>query len=188
METENSVDKEKYKACIDDIEVAKTEIKNMKLYPEDVVAEFYCIPSHNHQAYYAMLSCTDDNYRLTYIKTQVYLPGHKNPIKMYPFALCKKAEKHPGKQGQFMIGTKKLAASDVNVLMNLLDVLPEKYIFEEDGLYLDGVVQGIRALGDNPKAVSKEVFYRDAAKISGLSTKQREFLDDLYLKIEGILS
>ncbi|MFR7905713.1 MAG: hypothetical protein ACLU39_08440 [Coprococcus eutactus] len=36
METENSVDKEKYKACIDDIEVAKTEIKNMKLYPEDV--------------------------------------------------------------------------------------------------------------------------------------------------------
>lgn len=188
METENSVDIEKYKACIDDIDVAKIEIKNMELYPEDVVADFYCIPSHNHQAYYAMLSCTDDNYRLTYIKTQVYLPGHKNPIKMYPFALCKKAEKHPGKQGQFMIGTKKLAASDVNVLMNLLDVLPEKYIFEEDGLYLDGVVQGIRALGDNPKAVSKEVFYRDAAKISGLSTKQREFLDDLYLKIEGILS
>lgn len=55
----------------------------MKLYPEDVVADFYCIPSHNHQAYYAMLSCTDDNYRLTYIKTQVYFPGHKNPIKMY---------------------------------------------------------------------------------------------------------
>ena len=111
METENSVDKEKYKACIDDIEVAKTEIKNMKLYPEDVVADFYCIPSHNHQAYYAMLSCTDDNYRLTYIKTQVYFPGHKNPIKMYPFALCKKAEKHPGKQGQFMIGVKKVAES-----------------------------------------------------------------------------
>ena len=36
METENSVDKEKYKACIDDREVAKTEIKNMKLYPENV--------------------------------------------------------------------------------------------------------------------------------------------------------
>lgn len=171
METENIVDKEKYKACIDDIEVAKTEIKNMKLYPEDVVADFYCIPSHNHQAYYAMLSCTDDNYRLTYIKTQVYFPGHKNPIKMYPFALCKKAEKHPGKQGQFMIGVKKVAESEVAVLMDMLGDLPMTHIFQEDGLYLDGVVQGIRAFGDNPKAVSKEVFYRDAAKINGLSTK-----------------
>ena len=184
METENSVDIEKYKSCIDDIEVAKTEIKNMKLYPESVVADFYCIPSHNHQAYYAMLSCTSDNYSLTYIKTQIYLMGHKDPIKMYPFALCKEAEKHPGKQGQFIMGTKKLAASDVNVLMNLLDVLPAKYIFEEDGLYLDGVVQGIRMFGEN----SKEVFYRDAAKMSGLSTKQREVLDGLYLKIEEILS
>ncbi|MFR5027463.1 MAG: hypothetical protein ACLTDF_00460 [Coprococcus sp.] len=88
------MDKEKYKACIDDIEVAKTEIKNMKLYPEDVVADFYCIPSHNHQAYYAMLSCTDDNYRLTYIKTQVYFPGIKSN-KMYPFALCKKQKSIP---------------------------------------------------------------------------------------------
>lgn len=42
------------------------------------------------------------------------------------------------------------------------------HIFQEDGLYLDGVVQGIRAFGDNPKAVSKEVFYRDAAKINGV--------------------
>ena len=96
METENSVDKEKYKACIDDIEVAKTEIKNMKY-------------------------------------TQ------------------------------------------------------RMYIFQEDGLYLDGVVQGIRAFGDNPKAVSKEVFYRDAAKINGLSTKQREFFENFYLKIEEII-
>ena len=80
METENSVDKEKYKACIDDIEVAKTEIKNMKLYPEDVVADFYCIPSHNHQAYYAMLSCTDDNYRLT--ATPVFVEKY-----IYPFVV-----------------------------------------------------------------------------------------------------
>lgn len=182
------MDIEKYKACIDDIEVAKIEIKNMGLYLEDVVADFYCIPAHNHQAYYAMLSCTDDNYRLTYIKTQVYLPGHKNPIKMYPFALCKKAEKHPGKQGQFMIGVKKVAESEVAVLMNMLGDLPMTHIFQEDGLYLDGVVQGIRVFGDNPKAVLKEVFYRNAAKISGLSTKQREILDDLYIKIEKILS
>lgn len=61
------------------------------------------------------------------------------------------------------------------------------YIFQEDGLYLDGVVQGIRTFGDNPKAVSKEVFYRDAAKIKGLSTKQREFFENFYLKIEEII-
>ena len=73
---------------------------------------------------------------------------------MYPFALCKKAEKHPEKQGQFM--------------MDMLGDLPMTHIFQEDGLYLDGVVQGIRAFGDNPKAVSKEVFYRDAAKINGV--------------------
>ena len=86
-------------------------------------------------------------------------------------ALCKKAEKHPGKQGQFMIGVKKVVESEVAVLMDMLGDLPMTHIFQEDGLYLDGVVQGIRAFGDNPKVVSKEVFYRDAAKINGLSTK-----------------
>lgn len=87
---------------------------------------------------------------------------------MYPFALCKKAEKHPGKQGQFMIGVKKVVESEVAVLMDMLGDLPMTHIFQEDGLYLDGVVQGIRTFGDNPKAVSKEVFYRDAAKINGV--------------------
>ncbi len=68
-------------------------------------------------------------------------------------------------------GVKKVAESEVAVLMDMLGDLPMTHIFQEDGLYLDGVVQGIRAFGDNPKAVSKEVFYRDAAKINGLSTK-----------------
>lgn len=63
-----------------------------------------------------------------------------------------------------MIGVKKVAESEVAVLMDL----PMTHIFQEDGLYLDGVVQGIRVFGDNPKAVSKEVFYRDAAKINGV--------------------
>lgn len=56
---------------------------------------------------------------------------------MYPFALCKKAEKHPGKQGQFMIGVKKVAESEVAVLMDMLGDLPMTHIFQEDGLYLD---------------------------------------------------
>ena len=86
-----------------------------------------------------------------------------------------------------MIGVKKVAESEVAVLMDMLGDLPMTHIFQEDGLYLDGVVQGIRVFGDNPKAVSKEVFYRDASKINGLSTKQREFLENFYLKIEEII-
>lgn len=43
---------------------------------------------------------------------------------MYPFALCKKAEKHPGKQGQFMIGVKKVVESEVAVLMDMLGGSP----------------------------------------------------------------
>lgn len=74
---------------------------------------------------------------------------------MYPFALCKKAEKHPGKQGQFMIGVKKVAESEVAVLMDMLGDLPMTHIFQEDGLYLDGVVQGIRAFGDTPQGSLK---------------------------------
>ena len=62
----------------------------------------------------------------------------------------------------------RVAESEVAVLMDMLGDLPMTHIFQEDGLYLDGVVQGIRAFGDNPKAVSKEVFYRDAAKINGV--------------------
>lgn len=45
METENSVDKEKYKACIDDIEVAKTEIKNMK-YTQRMLLQTFTVYYH----------------------------------------------------------------------------------------------------------------------------------------------
>ena len=67
---------------------------------------------------------------------------------MYPFALCKKAEKHPEKQGQFMIGVKKVAESEVAVLMDMGSaVMTTEMVIEalgyDDVVMLDGpIVEG----------------------------------------------
>ena len=185
MEFEKEMEKwrvESYFECVDDMEIAKNEIIGMNIYPDSVIAELYCIPSHNHQAFYALVSRENNGYQMTYIKTCIYTAKYEYPIKMYPFVRCKQADNYPGTQGQFIMGIKKISKTSVDKLLQIIDVLPESYIFENEksGIYIDGVLQGIRIFGNN----AKEVFYNDAEKIKCLSQEQIEFLDSLFLEIE----
>ncbi len=46
-------DNERYQEYLTDIEIARKEIADMKLYPkEKIICDLYAIPSHNFQAYY----------------------------------------------------------------------------------------------------------------------------------------
>ena len=137
------MDPEEYDICIRDMEVAKSELVKMKLYPRNAIAEFYCIPSHNQQAYYALLSRKEDFFEFTYIKPHIYSYRFKGPVRMYPFVECKEAERHPAKQGQFIMGIKRLAPGYAEDLLNRLDFIPERYISEKI-FRLDGVLQWIR--------------------------------------------
>lgn len=170
----------KYKEWLEDIEIAKNKIKDMKMYPDNIVADYYCIPSHNHQAYYVLLSNNNDGYSMTYIKPLIYTMKYEFPIKMYPFSRCEKAEKHPAQQGQFIIGTKKISNMFAERMLQIIDVLPDSYASEDGSACIDGVVQGIRLFGNN----TKEVFYYNAKEIPKIASEQGDILDSLYLEIE----
>ena len=177
------MDVKRFNKCIEDINIAINEIKKMKLYPQNIIAELYCIPSHNHQAFYVILNKSNNEFQLTYIKPNIYLNGNQESIKMYSFETCKRAETHPVTDGRFVIGIKKISANTIYRFQTLFLNLPDKYLFEDKGIYIDGVLQGIRLFGENPK----EVFYHDANQINGLSREQADFFDNLYLEIEKII-
>lgn len=172
-----------YNEYLADIEIAKNELKRIKLYPGNIVADFYCIPSHNHQAYYASLSIMNNEHVMTYIKPWIYETYWESPVKMYPFAWCKQAENHPAKQGTFIMGIKKVTNKSADKLLRALDELPARFIEKETSVCIDGVTQGIRLFTDNPK----EVFFTDANHISGLSSEYSSFFNLLYLEIERII-
>ena len=51
------IDNRWYSAYLQDVEIAKKEIKDMKLYPKKrILGELYALPSHNFQTYYAAIS------------------------------------------------------------------------------------------------------------------------------------
>lgn len=177
------MESEYYSQYISDIEIAVEEIKKMKLYPQNVIADFYCIPSHNHQAYYALLCETETGYELIYNKPQIHTIEFEMPIRMYRFADCKKAEKSNGKQGIFLIGIKKIERQFGDELIERIEKLPEKYIYTEKEIFLDGVVQGVRFRKDK----TKTVLYREASKIPEINDADIVFWDDFYLEMEELI-
>lgn len=172
-----------YSQYISDIEIAVGEIKKMKLYPRNVIADFYCIPSHNHQAYYVLLCETETGYELIYNKPQIQTIEFEMPIKMYRFTDCKKAEKSNRQQGNFLIGIKKIERQFGDELIERIKRLPEKYIYSEKEIVLDGVVQGVRFREDK----TKTVLYREASKIPEIIDADIMFWHDFYLEMEKII-
>lgn len=173
---------------LNDIEIARKEMQDMKLYPtEKIICDLYALPSHNHQAYYAIIYEHAGKYEMVYAKSQIYTPKYSEPIKMYRFADCKEADKHSGTEGRIIIGIAHLPEMFMDRLMEIMDSIPSKYILDEYGIMLDGVVQAIRVYhGDD---VVKEVFYREAEQIplSGGRKDLTEQLDNLYLRVEEMI-
>lgn len=176
---------ERYRKCCEDMDVARNKIAEMRLLPEECVAEFYCIPSHNHHAYYVVVSEKEGKSYVSYAKSIMYGFCGLGPIYMYPFIDCLKADEHPAKQGGVVVGTKG-SSSCLDQIIEELEFLPERYRFDKDeGCWIDGVVQGVRLYRDG--CLEKEMFYQDARSIPRLEQKERALLETLYEEIEEIL-
>ncbi len=75
---------------------------------------------------------------------------------------------------------------NINLAMLIKDIInniPNKFIFEDQGIYIDGVVQGIRVYKDN--RIVKEILYRDAEYIHLSNDKRylKKELENLYVII-----
>lgn len=177
-------DLEILKKSFEDAAIAENELKKMNLYPEEcIVADFYCIPSHNFPAYYVLLYKNGIQYEITYIRNEIYNRRDRFPIKMYTFADCAEAEKHAGWHGRYIMGIKSIPDDFAKKIISFLDALPNIYISNR-GIFLDGIFQMIRVYGDSNEKI---ITYRDKEKIDGLSSAQTEFGNNLYIEIAGLI-
>ena len=182
-------DEERYFEYLEDVEIARSAIADALLFPsESILCDLYAVPSHNHQAYYAVIYKSNKKYEMTYARTEIYTRHFSEPIKMYPFSDAKAAEKHAASDGRIIVGKK-------TVKMDLMHILDDIFISVPEGLHLgrhlisiDGVFQAIRSFDNNN--VAKEIIFRDAKEIpiSPEKTYLIEILNGLYLTIENIIA
>ena len=80
-------DEERYIEYLEDVEIARCAITDALLFPsERIFCDLYSIPSHNHQAYYAVIYNANGKYEMTYARTEIYTRHFYEPIKIYPFS------------------------------------------------------------------------------------------------------
>ena len=178
-------DEKRYFEYLEDIDIARKAIKEEFLYPDDkeILFDIYAIPSHNHQAYYAVLYKTKNGYEMVYARTEIYTLLFSEPIRMYPFTDAIAAKKHPASDGRIIIGTKKVNEDLISLLNEITTKIPEKKMIHNHLIVIDGVFQAIRSF--NHSSVEKTIVYRDADKILLSHDKASliNAMNDLYLTI-----
>ena len=180
---------ERYIEYLEDVEIARCAITDALLFPsERIFCDLYSIPSHNHQAYYAVIYNANGKYEMTYARTEIYTRHFYEPIKIYPFSDAKAAEKHAASDGRIIIGKKSMNADLMRVLDDIFISVPEGLHLGRHLITIDGVFQAMRLFEKNN--VIKEIIYRDAKEIplSPEKTYLIDIMNDLYLTIENIIT
>ena len=155
---------------LNEISIAEDALQQQKLYhaSEDLLCDFFTIPSHNHYCFYARIYQSER--LITYVRTEIYDPVTGTVIKMYSFSDARKA----GKRGRIICGERKLEQRAMESLQAFCDVLPVEVVPGEDnGIVLDGVTQLIRVYEDGT-VVKRALFMNGNKPIIG----------DLYLLLE----
>ena len=182
-------DEKRYEEYQEDIEIAICAIADAMLFPTGIILyDLYAIPSHNHQAYYAIVYESNGKYEMVYARTEIYTRHFSEPIIMYPFSDAKAAEKHPASDGRIIMGTKRLKVDFMSVLDDIAESIPAGRYLGEHLIVIDGVFQAMRVF--NNSTVTKEIVYREAEKILIQPEKAYliEIMDNMYLTIERIIT
>lgn len=178
----------RYEECIDDIVIAQVALEESLLTTtvqnRPLLCDVYCIPSHNHQAFYLQVYGGDE-YTLLYAKTLIS-DFRGSDIVMYTFADAIKADKHIAFKGDIYCGLKNLSLSDatINQLLMCLPSVEENCL--EEGIVIDGVRTVIGNQQHRPPVM---LGFHDSCQITlnKLTQEQIDFMDDLYLYIERII-
>lgn len=180
-----------YRDCLEDIEIARKEITDVKLFPEgNIICDLYALPSHNFQTYYAMIYEHSGHLEMVYARTEFYtcVSPYNEPIRMYSFSDNKEAGQYPGLDGRIITGIRHIPKEAELLIADITETLPdEKHIFREDTGCIDGVIQAIRVFKGN--TIMKEAVYHDAEWIPLKDHREHltEGLRNLYLTMGDLM-
>ncbi len=180
---------EEHREYLEDVDIAISELTNMKLYPVEgnIICDLYAIPSHNFQSYYAIVYEQNGKYEMLYAKPQIYDIKLHEYIKMYRFKDAKEAKDHPGTDGKIVLGIKHLSDDFASTIIDLVQNFPTIREKEKTGISLDGYYQVIRLYMENN--VAAEVAFDDIEVFAFPSGKTylSKVLDDLYITVGEII-
>ena len=170
-----------------EIEIAEQkfseQLLNIIVQDDQLVCDVYCIPSHNHQAFFFKLYERKDEYVVLYAKTLLvnHLGFH---ISMYKFSDCIKAQNHNGSVGKIICGIK-LLSKDNKRIKELLYCLPTKTEWLKR-VIIDGEYTVIR---NHLQEGTPLLSYSSNVKFvqNDYSKVQTNFLHNLFLHIENII-
>ena len=176
--------KRRYHTYLEDVEIARQEIAEMKLFPEEnIICDLYALPSHNFQTYYAMIYEHAGHLEMVYARTELYGACYEEPVRMYSFRTTKI------NFGLIITGIKHIPAETGSLLADIAENLPDgQHILKEERVVIcDGVFQAVRVFDGN--CVIKEVVYENAEWVSLKDRKEylKEELSSLYIKIGDLI-
>ena len=180
---------DRYREYLQDVEIARSVIEDEFLLPStsDILYDLYAVPSHNHQAYYAMIFERYENYQMVYARTEIYTCHFPEPIRMYPFSDAVEADKHDDSVGRIIMGITTIGTDLIRTLDDIKSLVVPTQFIQQNLIVIDGVFQAIRIFDHG--TISKEVVFRDAISIP-LSSENSYIIDnmnELYLTIEDII-
>jgi len=181
-----SVEQEK-KEYSEEIEIAEQQLQaqllNDIVRDAKLICDVYCVPSHNHQAFFCKLFENEKEYIILYAKT--FIADHFGFVAMYKFKDCIKAQNSNGFVGKIVCGIKKLSTSNATI-KELLDCLPQKIEWQKRVAMLDGEHTVIR---NHLQKETKVLSYYSTTVFSenDYSETQTIFLENLFVNIEGII-
>ncbi len=151
---------------------------------DKLVCDVYCIPSHNHQAFFFKLFENEDEYVVLYAKTFI-ADRFGFHIAMYTFEDCVKAQNHNGSVGKIICGIKRFTKNNA-IIKELICCLPIKTEWLKRVIMIDGEHTVIR---NHLQEETKVLSYSSNAQFveNTYSENQKEFLENLFLHIEDII-
>jgi hypothetical protein len=174
-----------------DIEIAQKEMRRNLFhlfYPDaPVIMEIYCIPSHNHHAFYLQW-CEDIHNSIEvvkYARTEVYdAVLYGRPIYMYTFSDAINAQDKNRFSGEIVCGIFNADEDLHKVFADIKSALPDesRNDMKNDGIVIDGVLHWIRY---EKNGAEKEYRYCMAEKFLAKSeySAERTEISDIHNEI-----
>ena len=177
----------KYESYLSNIAAARAAIEQSMLNGAvngELLSDVYCIPSHNHQAFYAQVY-GGEQYTLLYAKTLIADFFGRETV-MHSFQNALRADKLTAHRGDILCGMKMLPLNDPFMEKRLSCLPSADEYYGEEGIVVDGVMTAIRSF---LTGVPVTMAYHNAAQIkrTALAPAQKAFLDELYLHMEGVI-
>lgn len=173
-----------------DIQIAREEIAlNFPIAPENMIADVYCLPAHNHQTFLCRVICESGFMKLIYAKAVQNSIWFSEPIYMYRFEEARSFADHPIRHGRIVCGKKIIRKTAVDHLITMISAIADEQPDDLVSPVIDSEFTVVTMFENGEQ--TREIAYTDAEKLVFRGDAENpyyaNYMRDLHLIIERII-